>query len=106
MNKKDKQKRSRFVSIIVVVFFATQILPFFYKNTFTIPHTKLSFSTDQLSLAKHFLKPARALPLLNVSDTLSNSRLSFRASIGTAGGTTGSSTVTIDTGDADQNTNH
>ncbi len=105
----SNKKKYKLPSILLItVFFVTQILPFFYHAQFTLPNTDFTFNTSSLSLLKHVSSPtfADASPLINVSDTLSNSRLSYRASIGSGGGTSGSSTVTIDTGDADQNTNH
>ncbi|OGK45986.1 hypothetical protein A3B46_00990 [Candidatus Roizmanbacteria bacterium RIFCSPLOWO2_01_FULL_39_19] len=95
---------------LILVFFITQVLPFFYRAQFTFPNRNFTIDTSSLSLAKYLLRPknsnAQTVSFADLKDTLSNSRLSYRASIGSSGGTSGSSTVTIDTGDADQNTNH
>jgi len=49
-------------------------------------------------------KKIKSANFTNASATLSNSRLSYKASV--SSGSSGSSVVTIDTGSADQNTNH
>jgi hypothetical protein len=104
MNHFNKKFTSTFVTIFLVLL--TQIFPFYVPERIQIPHTQISIESGIFS----FLKPTKVgtAALTPASDTLSNSRFSYRA--GVSSGASAASSVNINTVDtssiSDVTTNH
>lgn len=101
MGKKSYFNKLTKTTLIIFIFF--QVIPFIAPSPLRLPGTEIKINPGMLS----FLKPpvTDTANLTNASATLSNSRFSYRA--GVSSGTSGSSTVTIDSaGNADNDTNH
>lgn len=93
VRKNKKIGRSRLLTITILLFVITQVAPIYLKQL------------KNLSVLNYLSKDLMADSFTNASDTLSNSRLSYRA--GVSSGTSGASLVTIDgSGNADNNTTH
>ncbi len=102
-----RKYRSLYKTILILFVLAQfQFFPFIWKRPFLLPGTAIKINPGLFS----FIKPlvVDTANFSSASATLSNSRLSYRA--GVASGSSGSSTVTIDTSadgnNGDLNTNH